>query len=379
MLQSKFNSALLAITAAALLIALSPAALAQNSPPEAASSQNAQLANPPADPTTKADPDMAKVLAALASLDPKPIETLTPSEARKQPSAADAVKKVVKDENIKADPRAGVSVSNSRFADMGNLRLRYYTPDNATKDSNLPVIAFFRGGGWVIADLDTYDATPAAIARKANAIVVSVDYPMAPENKFPAAHEEAVSAWKYIEKNAKSWGGDPSKLAIVGESAGGNMAVATAIAARDQKLTTPVAVISVYPVAATTMDTPSKKEDAAAKPLNTPMLAWFFDKVLAKADDKNDPRLNLVAADLKGLPPITIINAQIDPLRSDGEMLAQKLKDAGNDVTQKTYTGVTHEFFGMDAVVAKAGEAQDFAVAQLQKGFGAAPTTGAAK
>lgn len=377
MLLPNLKNALLAT--AAIVIAMSPAAQAQTSPP-AAANQNAQLANPPADPTSKADPDMAKVLAALAALEPKPIETLTPSEARKQPSPADAVKKIIKDENLKVDPHAGVSVSNSRFADMGNLRLRYYTPDNATKDSNLPVIAYFRGGGWVIADLDTYDATPAALARKANAIVVSVDYPMAPDNKFPAAHEEAIEAWKYIAKNAKGWGGDPSKLALVGESAGGNLAVATAIAVRDQKMTPPVAVISVYPVAATTMDTPSKKEEAAAKPLNTPMLAWFFDKVLAKAEDKNDPRLNLVAADLKGLPPITVINAQIDPLRSDGEMLAEKLKAAGNDVTQKTYSGVTHEFFGMDAVVAKAKEAQDFAVSQLQKSFGAssAPTTGSA-
>lgn len=253
---------------------------------------------------------------------------------------------------------------------MGNLRLRYYTPENAKKDSNLPVIAYFRGGGWVIADLDTYDTAPAALARKANAIVVSVDYPMAPEHNFPAAHDEAIEAWKYIAKNAKSWGGDPNMLALVGESAGGNLAIATAIAARDQKLALPVAVISVYPVAATTMDTPSKKEDAAAKPLNTPMLAWFFDKVLENPSQKDDKRLNLVDADLKGLPPITIINAQIDPLRSDGEMLAEKSKAAGNETTQKTYSGVTHEFFGMDAVVAKAREAQDFAVTQLQKRFG---------
>jgi acetyl esterase/lipase len=100
------------------------------------------------------------------------------------------------------------------------------------------------------------------------------------------------------------------------------------------------------------------------------MLAWFFDKVLPTAAAKDDVRLNLVAAYLKGLPPITIINAQIDPLRSDGDLLAEKLKADGNDVTHKLYSGVTHEFFGMDAVVAKAKEAQDFAVAQLQKGFG---------
>jgi len=285
------------------------------------------------------------------------------------------VKKVIKDEKLKVDPHAGLSISNSRFADMGNLRLRYYTPENGTKDSNLPVIAYYRGGGWVIADLDTYDASASAIARKANAIVVSVDYPMAPEHKFPAAHDEAIEAYKYILKNAKGWGGDPAKVAIVGESAGGNLAINTAIAARDQKLTAPVAVIAVYPVATTAMDTPSKKEDAAAKPLNTPMMAWFFDKVLNNESEKQDPRLNLVVANLKDLPPTTIVNAEIDPLRSDGDMLVEKMKSAGNDATHKVYSGVTHEFFGMDAVVAKSKEAQDFAVSQLQKGFGSPPAT----
>ena len=357
----------LALLTTVAWLAVSPVVHAQQAQTP---TQDSTIANPPPDTTTKADPDMAKVLAALAALGPKPIETLTPAEARKQSSAADAVKKVIKDDNLKVDPHAGLSISNSRFADMGNLRLRYYTPEQATKPSNLPVIAYFRGGGWVIADLDTYDATPSALARKANAIVVSIDYPMAPEKKFPAAHEEAIEAYKYILKNAKGWGGDPARIAMVGESAGGNLAIATTIAAREQKLTPPVAVVSVYPIATTAMDTPSKKEDAAAKPLNTPMMAWFFDKVLPNAADKDDPRLNLVAADLKGLPPVTIINAQIDPLRSDGDLLTEKLKADGNDVTHKVYSGVTHEFFGMDAVVAKAKEAQDFAVAQLQKGFG---------
>lgn len=348
-------------------------------PMDAATKSGTKTATPSAatvSSISKADPDMAKVMTALEALAAKPIETLSPSEARKQYSATDAVKKVIKDEKIDVDPRAGLSVSNSHFADMGNLRLRYYTPDKANKDSNLPVVVYYRGGGWVIADLDTYDASAAAIARKANAIVISVDYPLAPEHKFPAAHDEAIEAYKYILKNAKGWGGDPSKVAIVGESAGGNLAIDTAIAARDQKLTQPVAIVSVYPVATTTMDTPSKKDHAATKPLNTPMMTWFFDKVLADAGQAQDPRLNLVAADLKGLPPTTIINAEIDPLKSDGDMLAEKMKAAGNDVTHKIYTGVTHEFFGMDAVVSKAREAQDFAVAQLQKGFSQSGTVG---
>jgi len=318
-----------------------------------------------------ADPDMAKVLAALNDLHPKPIETLTPSEARKQYSATDAAKKVIKDEGLKVDPHQGLSISNNHFADMGSLHLRFYTPANTKKDSDLPVIIYYRGGGWVIADLDTYDASASAIARKAKAIVVSVDYPMAPEHKFPAAHGTAFEAYRYVVKHAKSWGGNADRIGIVGESAGGNLAIAMAIAARDQHITLPVAVVAVYPVTTTSMDTPSKKEEAAAKPLNTPMMAWFFDKLLNNAGEQQDPRLNLVAADLKNLPPITIINAEIDPLRSDGDMLTDKLKAAGNDVTHKVFTGVTHEFFGMDAVVAKAGEAQDFAVAQLGKGLNA--------
>ena len=358
------RTTLLATAAAAALVAFLPAAQAQTSPSPVPATMAAN------DPTAKADPDMAKVLAALKALDPKPIETLSPSDARKQPSAADATMKVIKDEKIDAKPHAGLDVSNRRFADMGNLRLRWYVPEKVAKDANLPVIVYFRGGGWVIADLDTYDTSPAAMARKTGAAVVSVDYPLAPEHKFPAAHEEAIEAYKYVLKNAKGWGYDPTRVAIVGESAGGNLAINTAIAARDQNLTPPVAIVSVYPVAATSPDTPSKKEDANAKPLNTPMLTWFFSHVLNNDGEKGDPRLNLVTANLKGLPPVTVINAEIDPLRSDGDMLVEKLKAAGVQTEHKLYSGVTHEFFGMDAVVAKAAEAQDYAAAQLKKGFG---------
>ena len=167
---------------------------------------------------SKPDSDMAEVMATLAGLGGKPIESLEPGEARKQPTPTDAVMKIIKDKKLTVKPHEGLSISNSRFADMGNLRLRWYVPDTATKDSNLPMIVYFRGGGWVIADLDVYDATPSALARKTGAAVVSVDYPMGPEHKFPAAHDEAVDAYKYIAKNAKSWGYNVDKIAIVGES-----------------------------------------------------------------------------------------------------------------------------------------------------------------
>jgi acetyl esterase/lipase len=278
--------------------------------------------------------------------------------------------KIIKDKKLDVKPHEGLKVSNQHFADMGNLRTRWYVPENATKESNLPIIVFFRGGGWVIADLDVYDATPSALAKKTGAAVVSVDYPMGPEKKFPAAHDEAIEAYKYVLKNAKGWGYNPDKVALVGESAGGNLAINTALAARDQNLTKPVAIVSVYPVATTSMETPSKKEQAAAKPLNTPMMAWFVRNATDNASNLRDPRLNLVAANLKGLPPTTVINAEIDPLKSDGDLLVEKLKADGVATEHKLYTGVTHEFFGMDAVVAKAKEAQDFAAAQIKKAFG---------
>ncbi len=316
------------------------------------------------------DADMAEVLSVLAGLGGKPIESLEPSEARKQPTPTDAVMKIIKDKKLEVKPHEGLKVSNQHFADMGSLRTRWYVPESATKDSNLPIIVFFRGGGWVIADLDVYDATPSALAKKTGAAVVSVDYPMGPEKKFPAAHDEAIEAYKYVLKNAQGWGYNPGKVALVGESAGGNLAINTAIAAREQALPKPVAIIAVYPVATTSMDTPSKKEQAAAKPLNTAMMSWFFKYALDADKDRQDPRLDLSKANLKGLPPVTVINAEIDPLKSDGDMLVEKLKADGVVTEHKLYAGVTHEFFGMDAVVAKAKEAQDFAAAQIKKSFG---------
>jgi acetyl esterase/lipase len=333
--------------------------------------QTTQSIAPAGAPNVHQDMDMAKVISTWEGLGPKPIETLSPTEARRQPTVADAVKKIVKEENRKIDPHAGLDLTNRSFADMGDLKLRWYVPENAGSSSNLPIVVYFRGGGWVIADLDVYDATPAALARKTGAAVVSVDYPMAPEHKFPAAHDEAMKAYRYVLRNAGRWGYDGNRVAIVGESAGGNLAMNVAIGARDEQLTPPVAVISVYPAATTQDDTPSKKGQANAKPLNTPMLAWFFSHALVSPEQKNDPRLNLVAADLANLPPVTVIGAEIDPLRSDGDMLVDKLKAANNQVTQKVYNGVTHEFFGMDAVVAKAAEAQNFAAAQLKQAFGA--------
>jgi acetyl esterase len=320
-----------------------------------------------------ADADMQAVLDAHAALAPKPIETLDAAEARKQPTPADAVTAVLKKQGKDSAPTALVpgvtSVDKTIPGPAGQLPVRIYTPEGS---GPFPVVVYFHGGGWVLADKNVYDGGARGLAKQAGAVVVSVDYRLASEAKFPAQHEDAVATYRWVAENAASLKGDPKRLGIAGESAGGNLAIATAMAARDQKLVAPLHVLSVYPIAqATDLSTPSYQDSATAKPLNKAMMAWFADKVFAKPEDKKDPRIDLIHADLKGLPPITLINARIDPLRSDGDQLAAALKKAGVNVQHTVYDGVTHEFFGMAAVVAKAKQAQALAGQRLKSGLSA--------
>ena len=320
----------------------------------------------------RAEPDMQAVLDELASLGGKPIETLTPAEARKQPTPADAVMAILKKQGKDTSPTALVpgvtSVDRQIPGAVGNIPARVYTPDGA---GPFPVVVYFHGGGWVIADKQVYDGGARGLSKQAQAVVVSVDYRRAPEAKFPAAWDDALAAYKWVATNAASIKGDPMRLALAGESAGGNLALATAVAARDAGLPAPNHVLAVYPVGQTgNLDTQSYRDSATAKPLNKAMIGWFVDKLLATPADKTDPRLDLVHAKLAGLPPVTIINAQIDPLREDGALLETALKQAGVKVQRKVYPAVTHEFFGMAAVVKEAADAQKFGGQALQDSFG---------
>ncbi len=320
-------------------------------------------------PMAEQDIGMKHVTDALAKLEPKPIETLSPEEARKQPTIADAVRELLKQQNKVVAPAAGVATRDMTYpAGAGSQPIRIYTPEGAS--GPLPVVVYYHGGGFVIADIDVYDATPRAIARGLQAIVVSAEYRHAPEAKFPAQHEDAVAAYKWVLANAASFGGDPAKVALMGESAGGNLATNVAIAARDQNLKKPAYVVAIYPVAGTSMETQSYKDNASAKPLNAEMMAWFVKHTIGSDADKEDPRLDLIGkADLRQLPPFTIVTAEIDPLRDDGKMLTDKLQDAGVSVKHRDYEGMTHEFFGLGNVVAKAKGAQDAAIADLRAAF----------
>ena len=345
--------------------------------PLAASAQSAAATNAPrpmpprsmATPPAQAATDMQAVLDAHASLAPQPIERLTPVKARLQPSAADATRKVMRERGMSTAPDAAVVTQELPYGSDPMQFARIYKPANAPA-SGMPVIVYYHGGGWVIADVNTYDAAPRLLSKQLNAIVVSVEYRHAPEFKFPAQHDDAAAAYRWTLQNAASWGGDTAKMALAGESAGGNLAVATAIYARDNRLPAPLHILSVYPIANSDMNLPSRQDSFNAKPLNTPMLKWFGHYYSRTPADMQDPRINLVRANLRGLPPTTIVNAQIDPLRSDGETLAVAMRSAGNRVEQRTFPGVTHEMFGMGAVVRGAYDANEYAIARLKAAFG---------
>ncbi|MDU0369901.1 alpha/beta hydrolase fold domain-containing protein [Hymenobacter endophyticus] len=306
-------------------------------------------------------PEMQTVIEALASLGGKPIETLSAQEARQQPTPADAVMKVMQANNMPMPPVTADTMSRMV---MPGVKVRIYTPKGAT--GTLPVVVYYHGGGWVIANLDTYDASVRGLVEKTGAIFVSVAYRQAPELKFPTAHNDSFAAYQWVLRNAASFKGDPQKVAVVGESAGGNLAASVSMMARDKKVTLPKHQVLVYPIAGYDMNTPSYQKNAQAKPLNKPMMAWFFDKYLRTPADGKNPMISLVNANLKGMPPTTIITASLDPLMSDGEMLASKLKAAGVATKYQNFEGVTHEFFGMAPLVPQATEAQSLAAGELK-------------
>ena len=197
-------------------------------------------AQTPPPPSTQ----MKAVLDQLAALGGKPIETLSPVEARKQPTPADAVKALLKKQGKSTAPEEVGKVEDKTIAGPGGpIPLRVYTPKGT---GPFPLVLYIHGGGWVIADLDTYDSSPRALANAAGAVVLSTDYRHAPEHKFPAAHEDVFAAYQWMLKNAGTLQGDASRAAVVGESAGGNMAIGICLMARDNGIQMPSYQVLVY-------------------------------------------------------------------------------------------------------------------------------------
>lgn len=331
--------------------------------------QSIQPTGPKPDFAPTIRPQMQAVIEELQRLNPTPLYTLTTEQARSRPSFKDAVNAVL-DKNGIAPPKAMVTKSERMIPGAGGtpIRVVLYKPEGAS--ASAPVIVYFHGGGWVIGSPEVYEYSTLALAQNTGAVVMSVNYRLSPENKFPTAHEDAYAAYKWAKENAAAIGGNAAKVAVAGESAGGNMAVTVSMMARDRGLGLPVHILSVFPVANNDLFSPSYNQYANAVPLSRPLVQWFVERYFNTPADGDSPLISLTdVANLSGLPPTTIIGAEIDPLQSEGMALREKLKSVGVPVTYQLYEGVTHEFFGMYAVVPEAAQAQALAATQLRNAF----------
>lgn len=326
------------------------------------------------------DPQAQAILDAHSELGPLPLEILEPDQARRQPGPDDAVKKVMADQGLEG-PEQVASVQDLTIPDAadGQQTLRVYTPVDAS-GATLPVVMWIHGGGWVLFDLDTYDASCRGLANKTGAIVVSPGYRRAPEAVFPAAHDDVLTAYRWVVGNAASFGGDPARVAIGGESVGATMAVATALQLAAAGEPVPLAAVCAYPLTTPEQYGESMDDAADGRPLNRALLSWMAMHAFeGEARAAQDPRVNLldVPADhLAALPPTLVITAERDVLRSQGQEFARRLEAAGVSTQLRHYDGVMHEFFGAAAVLDKAEDAQHAAAQHL----GAAldhPTDGA--
>jgi acetyl esterase len=255
----------------------------------------------------------------------------------------------------------------------GAIPLRSYTPREAAE--GLPVLVWLHGGGHVIGSLDSYDAVCRQLALQADCVVVSVDYRLAPENKFPAGVEDAFEALTWVGRHAGELGADPTRVAVGGDSAGANLAAVCAILARDAGFPHLLFELLIYPRLAPDEDSPSHRELAHGYLLTRRTILWFHDHYRASDEDRRDFRYApLVCHDLSRLPPALIIVAEFDPLKDEGLEYARRLGEAGNQVEAVTYPGVVHGFFSMGGAVDAGRHAQAFAAAALRRGF----ATGAA-
>ena len=246
----------------------------------------------------------------------------------------------------------------------GDVPVRIYRPREAT---DLGVLVWFHGGGWVLGSIDSHDNLCRQLSDEANVVVVSVGYRLAPEAKFPAALDDSIAAWTWVAKEIASFGGDPARVVIAGDSAGGNLAAAACLVIRDDGLPEPVAQLLVYPVTDYEFESASMRDNAVGYGLESSDMQWFFTHYTSGAEQCADWRVSpLRAPELAGLPPALVITAEYDPLRDQGAAYAQRLADAGVPTEHLPVAGLFHGFFNMHAFIEPARAPWDRAVAMVR-------------
>ena len=264
------------------------------------------------------------------------------------------------------EPEPVAHVENLRLPGPdGEIPVRLYRPESK---SALPGLVYFHGGGFVLCNLESHDGVCRSLANAAGCAVVSVDYRLAPEHPFPAAPEDCYAATRFVAERGRELGIDSARIAVGGDSAGGNLTAVVSQMARDRRGPRLRFQLLVYPVTDASFDTPSYRENAEGYFLTTTMMKWFWGKYLANPADAANPYASpLRAMDLTGLPPGLCITAEFDPLRDEGEAYAARLRKAGVDVPATRYDGMFHGFFGMGAMLDQGKKAVAQAAGALKK------------
>jgi acetyl esterase len=301
------------------------------------------------------DPQVQTMLDAMAQMGGPPISELSPTEARAMYRALSALEQG--EEIQRVDDRLVPTAD-------GDLAVRVYTPEDAV-GTNRGVLLWFHGGGWVLGDLDTADTTCRALANRAGAVVVSVDYRLAPEHPAPAALEDCLAALTWTVENAELLGVDVSKVAVGGDSAGGNLAALVCQRVRDEFGPDIDFQLLVYPVTDLTLGHPSIDENAEGYFLTKATMEWFVSCYLGDREPK-DASVSPLFADLSGLPRALVITAEYDPLRDEGEAYATRLQEAGVSTEHRRYDGQIHGFVGMATMLDGGRHALDLAGAALR-------------
>jgi acetyl esterase/lipase len=307
------------------------------------------------------DPQVEQVLALVRAAGNREYWQMTPQEARDWHNRKAGLLDIKPPPVFRSEDRAIVGP-------RGDIPLRIFTPRQSVE--SLPVLVWLHGGGHVVGSLDSYDALCRCLALQGDCIVVSVGYRLAPEHKFPAGVDDSLAALQWAGAHAADFGGDATRVAIGGDSAGGNLAAVCAILARDRGGPRLVFQLLVYPRTAPDENSRSHHACAEGYMLTRKTILWFHAHYRARDDDRNDFRYApLVCADLSRLPPALIIVAEYDPLRDDGVLYAEALKRAGNTVTLTEYAGMVHPFFSMGGAIDMGRKAQADAAAALQAAF----------
>ncbi len=304
------------------------------------------------------DPQIQALLDAAKEF--PPIQTLSPEQAREQYAARPI-------EGLRV-PEIASAADRMIDGPGGTLGLRIYTP---LGQGPFPLLVFFHGSGFVVCSLDTHDAMCRNLCAGAGCVVASVDYRLAPEHKFPAAPEDCLHATRWAGANATILGADPERIAVGGDSAGGNLAAVTALRIRDEGGPGLRAQLLIYPVTDYWKPgTPSYAENAEGYGLTRAGMEWFWDHYLASPEDARNPHAApLRAPDLHGLPPALVITAEYDPLRDEAELYAARLREAGVPAELVRYAGMNHGFFFWPGIVDVASTALDAASAWLRRAF----------